>query len=170
MARTTTEKQSFNVVVVAQHGRLSYEALIFVASLRAMSPDFSGRILVAEPQAGPLWTKDPSIRNQPVQDALVEMGAEIIPFQSTHFGEAYPFGNKIEMLQALPKGEPFVFFDTDTLITGDLANIRLGPGTSHSVTFQLAKGDTCRLLSKLEKWLEIQTNDGRKGWVAAFLT
>ncbi|MEH6521746.1 hypothetical protein [Sulfitobacter sp.] len=123
MARTTTEKQSFNVVVVAQHGRLSYEALIFVASLRAMSPDFSGRILVAEPQAGPLWTKDPSIRNQPVQDALVEMGAEIIPFQSTHFGEVYPFGNKIEMLQALPKGEPFVFFDTDTLITGDLASV-----------------------------------------------
>jgi hypothetical protein len=123
MARTTTEKQSFNVVVVAQHGRLSYEALIFVASLRAMSPDFSGRILVAEPQAGPLWTKDPSIRNQPIQDALVEMGAEIIPFQSTHFGEVYPFGNKIEMLQALPKGEPFVFFDTDTLITGDLASV-----------------------------------------------
>jgi hypothetical protein len=123
MARTATEKQSFNVVIVAQHGRLSYEALIFVASLRAMSPDFSGRILVAEPQAGPLWTKDPSIRNQPVHDALLEMGAEIIPFQSTHFGEVYPFGNKIEMLQALPKGEPFVFFDTDTLITGDLASV-----------------------------------------------
>lgn len=123
MARTTAEKQSFNVAIVAQHGRLSYEALIFIASLRAMSPDFSGRILVAEPQAGPLWEKDPSIRSLPVREALIEMGAEIIPFESKHFGDTYPFGNKIEMLQSLPKGEPFVFFDTDTLITGDLASV-----------------------------------------------
>ena len=59
---------------------------------------------------------------------------------------------------------------TGAVITGDRANVRQGPGTSHSVTFQLSKGDTCHLLSKQEKWLEIQTNDGRKGWVAAFLT
>jgi hypothetical protein len=123
MALTTAVKQSFNVVIVGQHGRLSYEALIFVASLRAMNPNFSGRILVAEPQAGPLWSKDPGIRSVPVSEALIEMGAEIIPFQSKHFGEAYPFGNKIEMLNALPKGEPFVFFDTDTLITGDLTSV-----------------------------------------------
>ncbi len=56
------------------------------------------------------------------------------------------------------------------VVTGDRANVRQGPGTSYSVTFQLSKGNTCRLLSKQEKWLEIQTNDGRKGWVAAFLT
>ncbi|MCX7566384.1 hypothetical protein OS189_08520 [Sulfitobacter sp. F26169L] len=123
MARTEDAKQSFNVVIVGQHGRLAYEAVIFVASLRAMSPDFKGRVLVAEPQAGPLWSKDPTIRNQPVRDALTDMGAEIVPFENRHFGEKYPFGNKIEMLQALPEGEPFVFFDTDTLITGDLASV-----------------------------------------------
>jgi hypothetical protein len=123
MARNQAAKQSFNVVVVAQQGRLAYEALIFVASLRAMSPEFSGRVLIAEPQAGPLWRKDPRMRNAAVREALIEMGAEIIPFESKHFGEVYPFGNKIEMLQALPKGEPFVFFDTDTLIIGDLASV-----------------------------------------------
>ncbi|MEP1766276.1 MAG: hypothetical protein ABJJ53_06485 [Sulfitobacter sp.] len=123
MARTVAAKQSFNVVVVGQQGRLAYEALIFVASLRANSPDFSGRIFVAEPQAGPKWLKNPQMNNQPVQDALRELGAKIIPFTSTHFGEVYPYGNKIEMLSALPKGEPFVFFDTDTLITGDLAAV-----------------------------------------------
>lgn len=123
MARKPAAKQSFNVVVVGQHGRLTFEALIFVASLRAMSPDFAGRIFVAEPQAGPKWSKDPSMRNDAVHDALVELGAEIIPFTNTHFGEAYPYGNKIEMLQSLPKGEPFVFFDTDTLITGDLSAV-----------------------------------------------
>ncbi len=37
--------------------------------------------------------------------------------------KSYPYGNKIEALLALPKDEPFVFFDTDTLITGDLAGV-----------------------------------------------
>ncbi len=123
MARTTAAQQSFNVAIVGQRGRLAYEALIFVASLRAMSPGFTGRILVAEPQAGPLWTKDPSIRDTEVRAALKALGAEIVPFHNKHFGEAYPFGNKIEMLSALPEGEPFVFFDTDTLITGELASV-----------------------------------------------
>jgi SH3-like domain-containing protein len=56
------------------------------------------------------------------------------------------------------------------LVTGDHANVRQGPGTNHAVIFQLAKGDSCRLLSKQEKWLEVQSADGRKGWVADFLT
>ena len=60
MAPKPAATNPFNVVVVGQHGRLSYEAVIFVASLRAMSPDFKGRVLVAEPQAGPKWTKDPA--------------------------------------------------------------------------------------------------------------
>jgi hypothetical protein len=123
MAAKAIAPPPFNVVVVGQHGRLSFEAVLFVASLRAMSPDFKGRVLVAEPQAGPLWSKDPSIRSEPVRAALIEMGAEIIPFHSKHFGEAYPFGNKIEMLSVLPEGEPFVFFDTDTLITGALGTV-----------------------------------------------
>jgi len=56
------------------------------------------------------------------------------------------------------------------VVTGDRANVRQGPGSNHDVLLQLSKGDTCRLLSKQDKWLEIQTADGRKGWVAAFLT
>jgi hypothetical protein len=123
MARKTGKPQTFNVVVVGQQGRLSYEALIFAASLRQCSPDFSGRLLIAEPQAGPLWEGNPAIQNTPVREALEELGAEIIPFHNTVFGENYPYGNKIEMLQSLPKGEPFVFFDTDTLITGDLSRV-----------------------------------------------
>lgn len=123
MAPEAASRQNFNVVIVGQQGRLAYEALIFVASLRAASPSFRGKIIVAEPQAGPLWPKDPTIRNPPVREALQEMGAQIVPFESRHFGAAYPFGNKIEMLSALPEGEPFVFFDTDTLITGDLETV-----------------------------------------------
>lgn len=123
MAGTPAAQHSFNVVIVGQNGRLAYEALIFVASLRETSPGFKGRVIVAEPQAGPRWKKDPAMQNQPLRDALEEMGAEVIPFHSVHFGDAYPFGNKIEMLKNLPAGEPFVFFDTDTLITGELSAV-----------------------------------------------
>ena len=38
--------------------------------------------------------------------------------ENSHFGEYYPYGNKIEARSVLPEGEPFLFFDTDTLITG----------------------------------------------------
>ncbi|UWQ27562.1 hypothetical protein [Leisingera sp. M523] len=113
----------FNVMIVGQAGRLQYEALLFAASLRHCSPGFSGRLFVAVPQQGPLWEKDPGIRNQEVLKALADLGAEILPFESKAFGAAYPYGNKIEALQAMPKGEPFAFFDTDTLITGELADV-----------------------------------------------
>jgi len=115
--------QSFNILIIGQSGRLQYEALIFAASLRAMSPGFSGRLIVAVPQPGPLWSGDPTIRNADVLTALTDLGAEVVPFESRIFGESYPQGNKIEALSILPEGEPFVFFDTDTLITGDLLRV-----------------------------------------------
>lgn len=115
--------QSFNILIIGQSGRLQYEALIFAASLRAMSPGFSGRLIVAVPQPGPLWSGDPTIRNADVLTALADLGAEVVPFESRIFGESYPQGNKIEALSILPEGEPFVFFDTDTLITGDLLRV-----------------------------------------------
>ncbi len=123
MAAKAPKIQDFNIAIVGQGGRLQYEAALFAASLRMMSPDFKGRLLVAEPQPGPRWNGDPRMGNQEVRDLLERFDAEIIPFESKHFGQDYPYGNKIEMLKALPKGEPFVFFDTDTLITGDVMSV-----------------------------------------------
>lgn len=136
MARKKAAPQTFNVAIVAQSGRLAYEALIFAASLRQSSPHFSGRLLVVEPQPGALWPNDPRIADAEIYAALADLGAEIIPFESRHFGKAYPYGNKIEMLRALPEGEPFVFFDTDTLVTGDLTSVPFDfdrPGASERV-------------------------------------
>ncbi len=116
-------QQSFNVVIVGQTGRLQYEALLFAASLRHSAPGFTGRLFVAVPQPGPRWRKDPSIHNAGVLEALARLDVEILPFENKLFGESYPYGNKIEALQALPEGEPFVFFDSDTLITGDLTSV-----------------------------------------------
>lgn len=111
----------FNILVVGQRGRLSYEAALFAASLRHSDPEFAGRLFVAEPQPGRLWRSDPRMADTAVRELLAALGAEILPFDARHFGEAYPYGNKAEALLALPKGEPFVFFDTDTLVTGAIS-------------------------------------------------
>ncbi|WP_107816811.1 hypothetical protein [Celeribacter persicus] len=114
---------SFNVVVIGQDGRLMYEALLFAASLRAMDPGFKGKLFIAEPQPGEKWADDPRMKQADLLDAFKRLDAEILPFESRHFGQIYPYGNKIEALLALPEGEPFVFFDSDTLITGPLSSV-----------------------------------------------
>jgi hypothetical protein len=124
MARLPKQKNTpFNVMIVGQGGRLQFEALVFAASFRSFNPDFPGKLFVAEPQPGPRWSGSPRMGNPDIRAMLADLGAEILPFESQHFGESYPYGNKIEALQALPAGEPFVFFDTDTLITGDLTEV-----------------------------------------------
>ena len=112
-----------NVMIVGQAGRLQYEALLFALSLAHATPRDQVRLFVAEPQPGPLWPQDPRILDAELRELLTEHGAIFLPFESRHFGQAYPYGNKIEALAALPEGEPFVFFDTDTLVLGDLASV-----------------------------------------------
>ena len=119
MTQTTHLQQSFNILAVVQSGRLQYEAVLLAASLRAFNPGFTGRLYLAEPQPGPLWPLDPRIQHGPARDLLEKLGAVFLPFESRAFGAAYPYGNKIEALTALPD-EPFVFLDTDTLVTGSL--------------------------------------------------
>lgn len=110
----------FNVFCVAQAGRLEYEAILFARSFRAANPDFAGRLLICEP-TGRRWP-DPTRISPAVRDILQAAGAEILPFDNVHFGASYPHGNKIEAMRVLPPG-PFVFFDTDTLFTGPLADV-----------------------------------------------
>ena len=114
--------RAYNVVCVVQDGRLSYEALLFAASFRASNPDFQGRLLMAEPQPGPLWQGEVRVRPQ-IRALLETFGVEIVAFENRAFGQSYPYGNKIEALLNLPQDAPFVFFDTDTLFTGSLADV-----------------------------------------------
>jgi hypothetical protein len=110
-------------MAIGQNGRLQYEAILLVGSLRLTNPGFAGRVIICEPQPGPLWKADPRM-NAPARAALEAMGATILPFESNVFGQEYPYGNKIEALTALPDA-PFLFLDTDTLITGDLAGLEI---------------------------------------------
>ncbi|MDZ7909560.1 MAG: hypothetical protein U5N10_16000 [Gemmobacter sp.] len=114
--------QNFNLLAVVQSGRLAAEAVALAASLRHASPGFAGRLILAEPQPGPLWPADPRLTDPATRALLADLGAEILPFDSRAFGAAYPYGNKIEALAILPDA-PFLFLDTDTLITGDLSQI-----------------------------------------------
>ncbi len=123
MIQGQVHRPEFNVVIVGQAGRLQYEAVLFAASLRHYMPDFSGRLIVATPEASPAWQRNPTLRCPEILQLLERSGAEILPFASKSFGEGYPHGNKIEALLALPENEPFVFFDSDTLITGDLRSV-----------------------------------------------
>ena len=115
--------EPFNILIVAQQGRLAFEAVIFAASLRAADPGFSGRLIVAHPLRGPLWSGDPAPRDPDLVALLADFGAEVTGFESRHFGQSYPYGNKIEALAVLPPDVPFVFFDTDTLVTGPLSTV-----------------------------------------------
>jgi hypothetical protein len=112
----------FNILAVVQGGRLQYEAILLAASLRQTNPDFKGTLYLAEPQSGPQWKDDPRVSAPAIRDLLEGLGAVFLPFDNRVFGTSYPEGNKIEALAALPD-EPFLFLDTDTLITGDLAQI-----------------------------------------------
>lgn len=121
-AENANVSSDFDIVAVGQHGRLQYECLLLAASLQTNSPNFTGTLYIAEPQAGPLWLRDPSMRGD-IKTALIEMGAVILPFENTAFGESYPHGNKIEALCAMPAGRNFLFLDSDTLITGDISTL-----------------------------------------------
>ncbi|CTQ50850.1 hypothetical protein [Jannaschia donghaensis] len=113
---------TFNILIIGQKGRLTHEACLFVATLRQNSPNWSGRLIVGEPEPGERWPDDPRIPQGDQRDLLTDLGAEIVPFANWHFGSYYPNGNKIEGLTALPDG-PFMFFDTDTVITDELADL-----------------------------------------------
>ena len=113
-----------NILCIVQGGRLQYEALLFMASFRKFHEASSFKVFLAEPQPGDLWDFDPRINDEPTREMLEKLGAEIVPLHSKVFGSDYPYGNKIEALALLPEGEPFIFFDTDTLFTGPLDKIR----------------------------------------------
>lgn len=115
--------QTFNILIVAQAGRLARQAVLFAASLRQNAPDFPGRLIVAEPAEQGAWAGQSVAIDEASRKALLHFGAEIVPFTAQHFGRAYPYGNKIEALSVLPAGEPFVFFDSDTLVLGPLDRV-----------------------------------------------
>ena len=121
---TARNDPPFTIAIVAQGGRLKFEALLFAASLAAQSPALARELVIAEPLPGGAWPEDPRIKDPKAREMLESLGATFAGFEAKHFGAAYPYGNKIEALLAMPEGRPFVFFDTDTLFTAPLEEVR----------------------------------------------
>ena len=121
MAKART-RQRFNIVAILQDGRLGYEAALLAASLRHFDPEFPGRLILAEPLPGGRWRGDTRLPDGPLRRFLDEQGAEYLGFPVRLFGADWPQGNKIECLAHLPD-EPFLFLDTDTLVTGSFADV-----------------------------------------------
>lgn len=132
-----TEKP-FNILVIGQAGRVGYEACLLAASLSACDPDAMTRLIVAEPQPGPLWKRDPRM-NSAQRKLLLGLGATILPFENREFGQSYPQGNKIEALSVLPEGEPFLFLDSDTLAVAPISGLQVDFGKP---TASLLRTDT----------------------------
>ena len=114
--------KKLNILAIVQAGRLQYEALILAASLNATSGEACA-LWLAEPQPGPEWQSDPRIDDPEIRAMLHELGAQIIPFSAPDFGSDYIYGNKIVAPSVLPEGEPFAFFDTDTLFLAPLTDV-----------------------------------------------
>jgi hypothetical protein len=112
-----------NLLVIAQAGRLEFQTILLAASLRRSAPEWTGRLLVAEPRPEAAWSGHETAITPETRDLLSSFGAEFLPFTARHFGATYPHGNKIEALLALPPGEPFLFLDSDTLITEPLDQV-----------------------------------------------
>jgi hypothetical protein len=121
MAGKAADQPAYNIFFIGQSGRLGYEAAVFAATFRAANPDFAGRLIMGEPQPGPRWSSDPRVA-APLKRLIQSLGVEVLPFENRHFGQSYPYGNKIEGLMALPD-EPFAFFDSDTVITGPIGSV-----------------------------------------------
>ena len=117
------ELMTFNILIIGQSGRLQYEAIMFLASLRQSAPHYKGQVFVAVPQHTERWNSNPTITDPEIRALIKTLGRTISPFENTYFGEDYPYSDKIEVLSVLPEGEPFIFFDTDTLITGAIDSV-----------------------------------------------
>ena len=65
----------FNILAIAQEGRLGFEALLLAASLRRSSPGFQGKLFLAEPQVSKKWPGGAAIQNSALREALLALGA-----------------------------------------------------------------------------------------------
>lgn len=56
------------------------------------------------------------------------------------------------------------------VVTGNVVNIRRGPGVNHPLVFKAEKGVAFSLIRQQGKWLEISHESGRTGWIYQELT
>ncbi|AQS60057.1 SH3 domain-containing protein [Desulforamulus ferrireducens] len=55
------------------------------------------------------------------------------------------------------------------VVNGDSVNLRSGPGTSHSVTGKVSRGERLPVISRSGDWVQVSQANGSNAWVASWL-
>ena len=116
---------NFNLCIVAQAGRLKYEALLAVASLRATTHGMLPSVWICIPANNERWSSNPEIDDKNYINVLAGLDAKVVKFENERFGSRYPHSNKVYALKALPPDEAFIFFDSDHAFQRDLSSLNL---------------------------------------------
>jgi hypothetical protein len=109
-----------NVVIVAQQGRIGYQALLCAASIRAFQAANAVRVFVGVPKNSRRWENNPEITDADLIAAFKRYDCEITPFDNTDFGSDYPHANKFYAIGSLPPDEPFLFLDSDSVVVSPI--------------------------------------------------
>ena len=57
----------------------------------------------------------------------------------------------------------------DLIVTGEILNLREGPGLSYPILAKLKEGDTLSVIEKAGEWIHVKAGN-KEGWVASWLT
>lgn len=52
------------------------------------------------------------------------------------------------------------------VVTGNVVNLRTGPGTTNAVIAKVAKGESYPVLTQSDGWAKIRLNNGQEGWIS----
>ena len=122
MAETTAQDQPFNVAIVGQGGRLQYEAILAASLAGDVAPASGVAFWWPSRSRG---RSGAAIRDQrrDIRARSAELGAEILPFESRHFGAMLPLRQQDRGALRPARRRALRLFDTDTLITGEIPRV-----------------------------------------------
>ena len=120
--------------------------LIMLISLATVSSSFAERVAVGF--SGTEMRSKPNAMNSKVVSKLtpyspltvIEKGADYFKVKDYRGRSGWVHRSLLRNTQGV-------------VVTGDSANVRQGPGTNHSVVFQLSKGMTAKLIKKQDNCL-----------------
>jgi hypothetical protein len=111
----------FNIALVAQSGRIAYQALLAAASVRRFHSKKDVNIHICIPENTSRWKDDPSVQEPHLREAFEKYECTIKMIDNSDWGSSYPYGNKFYAISSLPADEPFLFLDSDNILIRPIA-------------------------------------------------
>ncbi|MFZ5642018.1 MAG: N-acetylmuramoyl-L-alanine amidase [Bacillota bacterium] len=87
-------------------------------------------------------------------------------------GAGWIYGELVKLVKEetpIPPARPETINSSRGVVTGSLVNIRSGPGTNYGVMSRAGQGERLPLLDKSGDWYKVSLQDGRQGWIVAWL-